>query len=382
MRIPVMIEPAYHFSVWCERTLSGLNAEIARKKYTLRLIDGNDYESIDYTALFEKSRRMLIVIGTSVSWIPRVIEFFSCLGVAVILVSYQPPEHTLLHGVVRMDYVSAMHALLRYLGACGKPRVALYGFNPNSSADRIKQRYFCSLPRPVGDTAPEDDIFFNYADLDACFARFAPCLGRYDAVICANDIVAVSLMEHLRHSGVSVPDALFVTCFGDSRLTRMIRPTITTASLDHVEMGRQAVALYAYLYRQPDAVTASIRVACKLLIRESTGHLDPPLDRALLAGAFEQTSSVNFYSDVAVQRLCAVDNLLSACDALDMDILRGMLDGKTYEQMEETLNTTASTLRYRTRRMVSAAGLSTREALLQLLEAYPLIEEGPEDLVP
>lgn len=372
MHIPVIIEPAYQSSVWCERTMAGLNTEIARKKYNLRLIDGDAYTQIDYDTLFGSHRRMLIVIGTSVSWIPRVIDYFGQRGIGVILVSYQPPEYTSLHGVVRMDYVSAMHMLMQYLRACGRPRIALYGFNPNSSADRIKQAYFCSLPQTASSLPPESHVFTNYGDLSRCFEGFRLFLGQYDAVICANDIVAVSLVQHLRQTGVPVPEALFVTCFGDSRLTEMLRPTITTASLDHVEMGRQAIALYSHLYRQPTNVGGSIRVASRLQARESTQYMEAPPELFLREAAFESTPTVNFYDDPEVSVLCALDSLLSSSDELDLQILSGLLAGTAYEQLAETLNTTASTLRYRLRRMLAAAGVETREALLALFDRYPI----------
>ncbi len=370
MKIPVVIEPDYHHSIWCERTVLGINAEIGKKKYDLLLIDGDAYQSFDYETLFAGAERLLIVIGTSVSWIPRALAFFESSKIQVILVSYQPPEYTQLRGVVRMDYVSAMHKLITYLKACRRPRIALYGFNPNSSADRIKQRYFCSLAQKEGDDAPDSHVYHNYASLAQCYDGFRPYVSQYDAVICANDIVAVSLVKRLQRSGIRVPEALFVTCFGDSMLSQFVSPGITTASLDHVEMGRQAVALYSHLYRQPEAVSSSIRVESRLLVRRSTMEMPPPNDYAILTSASEPTDAVDFYSDEEVKRLCVIDSLISSCDELDRDILSGILAGKTYEAMAEMLSTTTSTLRYRLRRMLGAAGLDSREALAKLFQQY------------
>jgi len=374
MRISVVIEPDYHNSVWCERTLVGINAESGKKKYDLRLIDGEIYQTFDYDELFGDAERLLIVIGTSVSWIPKALAFFERQRIQVILVSYQPPEYTALRGVVRMDYVSAMHKLITYLTSCKRSRIALYGFNPNSSADRIKQRYFCSLRRQEDEPSPESHVYYNYASLARCFDGFRMYVSQYDAVICANDIVAVSLIKGLQRTGVHVPESLFVTCFGASALSQFVSPTITTASLDHVEMGKQAVALYSYLYRQPEAVSSSIRVESKLLVRQSTMMMPPPTDYAMHTGAQEPTDDVDFYSDMEVKNLLTIDTLISSCDDLDMDILSGILASKTYEAMADELNTTASTLRYRLRRMLSAANLESREMLLKLFEQYAITQ--------
>ncbi len=370
LRIPIVIEPDYHHSIWCERTVFGISTEIGKKKYDLLIIDGETYPSFDYETLFADAERLLIVVGTSVSWIPRALAFFESRQIQVILVSYQPPEYTQLRGVVRMDYVSAMHKLITYLKACGRPRIALYGFNPNSSADRIKLRYFCSLAQKEGDADPEGHVYYNYASLAQCYDDFRFDVSRYDAVICANDIVAVSLVKRLQRSDIRVPETLFVTCFGDSMLSQFVSPSVTTASLDHVEMGRQAVALYSHLYRQPEAVSSSIRVESRLHVRESTMQIPPPDNYAMLTSASEPTDAVDFYSDEEVKHLCVIDSLIAGCDELDRDILSGILAGKTYETLAETLATTTSTLRYRLRRMLGIVGLDSREALVKLFQQY------------
>ncbi len=370
MKVPIVIEPYYLSSIWCERTMQGINAELQRKKYDLVLIDGDKYKLFDYEDMFFDTERLIIVIGTSVSWIPETLAFFESKQIQVILVSYQPPEYTYLRGVVRMDYVSAMHMLITYLHACRRFRIALYGFNPNSSADRIKLHYFCSFSQKEGETTPESHVYYNYASLAQCYEHFRPNVSQYDAVICANDIVSVSLVKRLQRSNIQVPESLFVTCFGDSMLSQFVIPGITTASLNHLEMGHQAIALYSYLHRQPEAVSSSIRVKSTLQVRESTMMIPPPDEHAYVANVSEPTDAVDFYSDEEVQHLCVIESLISHSDELDRDILLGILDGTPYEDLAEKLNTTTSTLRYRLRRMLNAVGLESREVMVNLFQKY------------
>ena len=362
MRIPVIIEPNYRHSVWCKQTLTGMFDEAKRKKYSLVFVDGNAYAYEDYDALFSGNKRLVILIGTSVSWIPETLSMLERKGVHGLLVSFETPSNMMLQGVVRMDYVSAMHQLMQYYAAHGRTRVALYGFNPNSSADRIKEQYFCTMRQAAGDEQPQRHVFYNYAALGRCFEAFQPHADEYDALICANDIVAVSAIRHLREAGVPVPDRMFIAGFGESVLSRTMHPSITTATLDHEEMGQQAITLYAYLTRQEANVVASVRVQSKLLARESTRCL-PVVDTPPVEFISERVKSVDFYSDDEVQSLLALEEFYLTLDDLDVDILRLLGQNVTLEAIAQICCTTVSTVGYHLRRMQAKIGVASREEL-------------------
>ena len=82
MRIPVLTEPNFRSYLWAEQTLEGIAQEAARKKYSLVSLDAETYETCDYDAFFGRDRRMIIVIGTSVTWMPDALAFFSGRGAA------------------------------------------------------------------------------------------------------------------------------------------------------------------------------------------------------------------------------------------------------------------------------------------------------------
>ena len=368
MLITVLTEPNFRSYLWAQQTLEGVTREAGRRKYRLVTLDADTYEEINYDRLFGTERRMLIVIGTSISWMPKALDFFSSRNIESVFVSFDPAETTLPTGMVRMDYVGAIHHLLNYLTAdCGKSRIAMYGYNPNSSADQIKLRYFQRWCRQSGQSA-ENDVFYNLADLNACYSLFRTRAAQFDAVICANDIVGVSLLSLLRRDGLRVPEDLCVAAFGDSRIAERTAPPLTVATLDHSELGRQAVQLFSYLCKTPTTASVSARIRSKLIVRESTGSIpDAGFASHLRKDADGFEASINFYSDPEAVRLLGAETLLNACDETDLRLLEGLVSGASLESLEHTLYLTVSALQYRKKRLMKIVDCSGTDAFMEFL---------------
>ncbi len=370
MLIPVLTEPNFRSYLWAKQTLEGITQEATRRKYKTVTLDAEAYDTIDYDKLFGDERRMIIVIGTSISWMPKALTFFNSKQIESIFISFDPAETSLPTGMVRMDYVGAISHLINYLSIdCGKKSIALYGYNPNSSADNIKLRYFKRWKEQMHNEAA-DDIFYNLADLEGCYSRFSKHVQRFDAVICANDIVGVSLLSMLKRDSIKVPDDMFVTAFGDSKISELVDPPLTIATLDHPEMGRQAVLLFSHLCKMPATSSVSSRVRSKLIIRASTACItDTDAEHKLLPGsdadAFE--NAINFYSDPEAERLLRAEMLINACDDIDMRLIKGLLDGESMDSLEREMYLTASALQYRKKRLMNIVGCRRTHEFIDFL---------------
>ena len=371
MLIPVFIEPEYQRSIWAQQTLKGLNAEAARRKYRVEVLDARAFLGPEATPREGADPALAILMGTSMTWMPKALSALKRRGTDAVLISFDPLEAYACRGLVRMDYIGALDQLLAYFAACGRRSVALYGINPNSSADRIKRRRFESRMGP----GAREQVFLNAGSLAQCWEAFAPRLSRFDGVICANDMVAVSLLKRLKAAGVHVPDQLFVAAFGDSTLARLTCPGITCASLDHVEMGRQAVLLFAALSRQGASASVSVRVRSSLTVRASTACMPPPA-RGGEDPAVAFASPVNFYDDQEIARLCAAEGVINGCDAADRALLGALLRG---ESPRSALFLTPSAVQYRKKRLdrlARDAGLGDLAAFLAFCRETALDPEA------
>lgn len=98
-------------------------------------------------------------------------------------------------------------------------------------------------------------------------------LARYrpDAVICANDLLAVGALRALRTSGYSVPADVAVVGMDDSELAEMATPSLTSVGLGSRERGELAAGLMLDRLRDPGRRASRLTVQPRLVVRDSSG---------------------------------------------------------------------------------------------------------------
>ena len=94
--------------------------------------------------------------------------------------------------------------------------------------------------------------------------------GPPDAVFCANDQIALGVMDACRFSlGLAIPDDISVVGFDD--VAEASRPTygLTTMRQDPVDMARQAVELLLQRLASPEQPVMCREIAARLVVRAS-----------------------------------------------------------------------------------------------------------------
>lgn len=369
MKVVVFVHPDTD-AFWTQVTLGGIADEIARKRYAVEYVDAREVREIDLDRVFAgEKKRLLLYLGNSAIRLPADLEYLTANGVHVVLANH---ETDLLLGScskVLLDYRGGMHKSVRYLTANGRDRIALFGINPSSSTDLVKKNFFAEYLQRKGGSA-ERDIYFNHASVDGCIAAFLQNHTLYNAVICANDIVALALMRALTEHGVRVPEDLYVvSCGGSSLITEAAKIPVTSVFADQHEVGRQAVLAYAALYKNHCDIALTFHVKAKLTVRASTAFA-PDAGDAVGTGASPLQADVNFYKDPTVRKLLTIETLLRECDELDRDILHGLLRGEAYPALATRLYTSENVIAYRIKRMGRIAGTNGREELTALISPY------------
>jgi LacI family transcriptional regulator len=113
---------------------------------------------------------------------------------------------------------------------------------------------------------------FTVAAGEAVWPRLASMAGdrQVDAVIAANDLVAMGLARAALDAGRTVPDSLAVVGVDDIEMASIFRPSLTSVSLGAYERGRLAAELYLRRMENPTAPAESRFVAPQLVVRQST----------------------------------------------------------------------------------------------------------------
>ncbi|MDQ7909893.1 LacI family DNA-binding transcriptional regulator [Phytohabitans sp. ZYX-F-186] len=76
-----------------------------------------------------------------------------------------------------------------------------------------------------------------------------------EALVCANDVIAIGAMSALRAAGVRVPDEVSVTGFDDIPLATDVTPRLTTVTVPLARIGRDAIRLALGDHDEPHRTT-------------------------------------------------------------------------------------------------------------------------------
>lgn len=91
-----------------------------------------------------------------------------------------------------------------------------------------------------------------------------------DAVICANDQMALGILDAFREHGVDVPRRVLVAGFDGIDAGRHSEPRLTTVQQPMEDLGRAAVHVLTQRLANPSQSPVTLRLPVKVLVREST----------------------------------------------------------------------------------------------------------------
>ena len=113
-------------------------------------------------------------------------------------------------------------------------------------------------------------------DIGARLVRM-PAEQRPTAVFCANDLIAVGLVQQVTRSGLRIPDDLAVVGFDDTDLASAASAVeLTSVHQPAAEIGRAAVRVVLEEMTDPGRPRQDIVFEPKLVIRESTAGRSTP----------------------------------------------------------------------------------------------------------
>ena len=368
MILNVIVEPSYRGTHWCEQYMHGIRSEAEKRNITIHEILHDPISSPEWDP--DNRRKICLLIGTSISWVPDMILRLCQSDIHVILAAYSNNlESWMQVSYVTADYRKAMQNLVSYLMLCCRGKIALFGVNPDSSSDKLKKDAFLSLSYANDPRREENDIYLNTGSLEKTCRDFYRKADLYHSVICVNDITAIMLIRFLSAKGIKVPKDMYITSFGDTILGQIQDPGITTAVLNCVEVGKQAVEIFLLLNKNPQLSAVSTSVNCEIKIRQSTdykhssgalpmGYNNPP------------PKPVPFYEDPDVTEIFRLEGILSHCDELDRKILAGLIQNVRYGDLSERLYISENALKYRVKKILSLSGGMDRDSLTALARKY------------
>ena len=173
---------------------------------------------------------------------------------------------------VRAENRSTARELAEHLIAHGYRRITFLG-DPDASPDASERwdgfvdahRAADRRPAAVARSA------FRTADGLAAAAALLAESGRPDAVMCANDEIAMGVLEAARAARIAIPDDLAVAGWDDIPAARHLAPPLTTVRQPMLELGRRAAELLRDRISTHRSEPLHELLATEMVIRSSCG---------------------------------------------------------------------------------------------------------------
>jgi GntR family transcriptional regulator, arabinose operon transcriptional repressor len=158
-------------------------------------------------------------------------------------------QHLLLHGVKRVAFVARPFSASTVQARIAGYREALFARGIDLQQDLVCR----------GD--PEDPDFIRKM-LKKC---------RPDAIVCANDATAISVMAGLAAHGIRVPEEIRIAGIDDVRYASLLPVPLTTQHQNCSAIGATAMATMLQRLEKPDLPTRDILLQTSTVVRKSCG---------------------------------------------------------------------------------------------------------------
>lgn len=369
--VPVLVQAVNDNSYWMKSIFAGLRKSAERREYALEFINSADCVTrSDYFGISS-----IIVCGYTTSWLESTLSNLLKKNFNPIVVN-AGLSHWMLkycNGISFALEESIEHSI-QYLASVGRQSIALLGINKNSLADCLKENTFTKKTNEMFNIS-KANIFYGDNSLFECVDGFINTFteGKIDAVICANDTVAIYLINRMLEDGFNIPEDLYIIGMGNSRLGQNISIPLTSVDFDYEELGRQAIEQWRYIQKGNDKIHINISVPCRIIIRETTGDIGLAETKYSLT-CIDNLSDKNiktdvnaYYEDADVQKIIKFETFLKTCDSMDFRILEGLSRGKNDFMLTESLNMSDRAIRYRISKMAKKLGVRTREEIVNII---------------
>ncbi|WP_411336641.1 LacI family DNA-binding transcriptional regulator [Ruminococcus gauvreauii] len=253
------------------RMVSGISSTLAGAGYQMLLActHNHEKEELRFLNLFKENHvDGVILLGTIFTAEHR--KVLKSLSVPIVILS----QYLSGYSCVYSDDYRAAYDLTAYLAGTGT-RIGYLGVTEKDEAvGKERLRGVREALQDNHQTLPDEYIRECMFDMESGAAQAKALLADVpdiDTVICATDTIAAGALQFLKFAGKRVPEDIQIAGIGDSSLSRVTEPSLTTVHLYYEEAGTEAARLLFDLIQNGEAaIQKEVKLDCKLIVQGST----------------------------------------------------------------------------------------------------------------
>jgi LacI family transcriptional regulator len=173
---------------------------------------------------------------------------------------------------ITSDGFRAMIDMVSYLHSKGHRNLMMLRHKYENYNELARCMGFEAETRRLGLTADVVRVKTNDEATQEIIARISST-DPITAVCTVNDDMAADIMTKLLAAGISVPDAVSITGFDDTRFSKNTHPPLTTVRIDRKQMGIDGAKTILRRISNTDAPLRKLVIPSELVIRDSVKQL-------------------------------------------------------------------------------------------------------------
>jgi LacI family transcriptional regulator len=251
------------------------NQAVARERGYRLVLHSTGADAAEELAILRDLRRRFVdgLILVPINVTPEHVEELSRASAPVVVIGRRPAEVPV--DVVEVDSRRGAALAVKHLHAHGRRRIGFVNGPVKTTPGHARRLGYLDalratdLPRDDALVEPADDFTLD-AGLEATLRLLAR--ARPDALLCANDLLAIGAIAALRSAGYEVPADVAVAGMDNSELGAMAWPALTSVDIGSAERAHRAASMLFDRIDDPERTPERVLVAPKLVVRASSAQ--------------------------------------------------------------------------------------------------------------
>ena len=277
-RILLVLENEPQHVAHLHELVMGAIVEAQRRNCSVLVCSYGQFRGHLEAAADSGKRQMGVVLLRCRNYKPADIRYAEKRGIVCVLEGVWPQAG---YNWLAIDNRSAMRALIDHLHASGRRRFGVFSAKLPFPWSALEERRDAALERLAELGVSRGDIRTHTLPASAgieiapyeATARFFAGGARIDALVCANDQIAVQAQRWMLDHGIRIPDDVAVTGFDDVPLAQYANPPLTTVRQPIYDIGRQALDMLIRVIRNEPIENLHVLLVPELIVRASSGGM-------------------------------------------------------------------------------------------------------------
>lgn len=230
-------------------------------------------KEMEYLTVFDE-KQVDGVIFTATVFTPEHRRIMKGMSVPVVVTGQRIAGYN----CVYYDDYHAAYDITKLMLGKGKRKLGFISVPHRDAAAGLERfRGYCRAVEDAGLKELAENYVISDFSLKSGYEKMKELMercGELDGVVCATDTIAVGGMQYLKERGVNLPGQMMLAGHGDSAISDVTTPTLTTVHYSFEESGVLSARILLENIEDKSAAVKEIMMGYRLVEKGSTGKPD------------------------------------------------------------------------------------------------------------